>query len=48
MLGIYADVIRTATRTDRFIIEDVPPANAPKRRRWFNRPRAIDVDLSKL
>lgn len=48
MLGIYADTFRTATRTHRIEVHEVPPKNPGARRRWrFGRKKVL-IDLSRL
>ncbi|MEW9918334.1 hypothetical protein AB2B41_01860 [Marimonas sp. MJW-29] len=49
MLGIYADVFRTATFTNSRELYEVPPAKtAGNRRRWRLGRRKVLVDLDKL
>ena len=48
MLNIYAASFLTATRTPGVTLRDVPPINAPRRRRWFApRPKA-NIDITNL
>lgn len=47
MLGIYADVIRTATRTEGLELRELPPAKTRKWR-WFSPQRKVFIDLEKL
>ena len=48
MLNIYAQSFMTATRSTCTAVEDVPPSNPEKRRRWWQARRRVCIDLSKL
>ena len=48
MLGIYADMLRTATRTNCLEVTEVLPDNAHKKRRLFWRKRTACLDPQKL
>ena len=48
MLNIYAQSFMTATRTNCTTLHDVPSAPSEERRRWWQAPKKVCVDLSKL
>ncbi len=48
MLGIYADMMKTATRTNCLEVHEVPSKTNGGRRRWFSRTRKVCIDPMKL